>query len=325
MLDSSNDDFINKSKAFINKYPKNINGYISLSDTYENMDRHDDAIKIILDGIKENANNIVLLDRYTILLIHKEDIYNAKDITDSIIAHGNPSAITYGNIGIIHTIEGDNDNAIKYYKKSLELEHDNVVTLVNLAMLYNRMYQYEISLSIFKEAKKIENSENIKEHINLLEKKLNSSKFDIARLIELPINPKTFHILVPENFDAKIEDAVIKISSKDNRIVIIVSHEKNTSTDDEINKTFDDFKKYSSNVYAIIRPFKILDRDNYKDRFASMMFTGLQDNKKLENFYALSMATNKNNTLFVSISSTVQISEKLINFSKNIIDTICFL
>ncbi len=139
---------------------------------------------------------------------------------------------------------------------------------------------------------------------------------------ELPAEPAAG---VPQNFNNKIEDGFIKIESEDNRTLIIISHEKSNSTDKQINEVFDAFKKESSNIYSVVSAFKIEDRSLYKDRFASMIFTTLNSDSRLENFYCLALATNDKNTLFASISSTVQISSKLLDFSRIIIDSINFL
>ncbi len=325
MLSYANDGFIEKSNEFIKKYPNNVNAYISLADTYENMGEYDKSLNVILSGISQNKDNVDLLDRYTTLLIDNEDIERAHHIVNEIMNLGNPTAITYGNMGIISVVEDNENRAIECYQKSLNLEPDNIFTLSNLAMLYNRMYKYELALTTFQSAQKIEDSESIREHIAILEKKVNNSKFELGNIVELPIAPKSFHLPIYDNFSAKIEDGVIKITGCDDRILIIVNHEQNNFSDEKITGFFNDFKGHLPNVYSIIRKFEIIDRADYKDKFASKIFTMLQHGSKLENFYAVAIATNEEHTLLVSISSTIQVTPKLIDFAKSIIDNIYFL
>lgn len=324
MLGYKNDSFIEKSNEFIKKYPNNINAYISLADTYENMGQYEKSLSVILNAIEHNKGNVDLLDRYTALLINNENIEEAHSVVQNIIDLGSPTAITYGNMGIISVIEDNKTKAIECYKKSLELEPDNIFTLSNLAILHSRMYNYQLALDTLKKAQEIDDSENIREHIAALEQKLNASKFDISNIVELPIHPKSFHLPIDENFDAKIEDGVIKITGCDDRILIIVNHEQHNFSDEKINAFFYDFKGHLPNVHSIIRKFEIVERAEYNDKFASKMFTMKQPNSNLENFYAVAIATNEEHTLLVSISSTIQITDKLINFAKNIIDNIYF-
>lgn len=324
MLSYKNDSFIEKSNEFIKKYPNNINAYISLAETYENMGQYDKSIAVIQNGINSNKDNVDLLDKYTTLLINNEEIQKAHATVNSIMELGSPTAITYGNMGIISVVEGDEQKAIEYYKKSLELEHDNIFTLSNLAMIYNHIYEYELALSTFKEAQLIENTETIQECIEILEKKVCLSKFEVGNMLELPIEPRSFHLPVAENFDAKIEDGVIKITGCDDKILIIVNHEQSNFSDEKITGFFNDFKGHLPNIHTIIRKFEIVERAEYKDKFASKIFTMQQSDSKLENFYAVAIATNEEHTLLVSISSTIQITQKLINFAESIIDNLRF-
>lgn len=309
-------------KDYIQKYPKDENAYIMLSDIYEIYDEYDKSEEIIKKGIKETEKNARLFDRLATNFLYTKKIEEAKKILLCLVKNEEASAMTYGNLGIISILDGENREAIDYYKKSLEIDKNNVTTIINLAMAYSDLYIYDEALRIFKDALEIEKSDVIREHIRKTENKLAASKFEIGELVKLPVTPDIFNVLVPENFNSSIEKGVIKIQSEDKRVAILITCEEKSSTEDDIKAAFMNYENTFRNIDRLVAPFFICERPRFEDKFALMIFTEMPDENGIGNFHALSLAKKENKTIFLTLSARVQITDKFLNIARTIIESI---
>ena len=143
-------------------------------------------------------------------------------------------------------------------------------------------------------------------------------------LIPIQANPDRFNLLVPENFNAKIENGILKIENENNSISIMISYEslKENLKNEEINNIFNDFKTKCGELYSIVSPMSIENRKEYNDNFAYTIFTSkIKDNYT---FNAMAMAIKNKEAIILTLSSSVYISNYLIAFAKNIINSLYF-
>lgn len=133
-----NKEYINK----INQRNFDINDKIS----YENYINNKKTIKneaensiknLLLENKNENHNETFLLI-YGLLLILNENYTSAEEIFNQLIILNASNYFYYNILGVIYTNLNLYDNAIKYYKKAVELNPEFPKCLINLGILYSK-------------------------------------------------------------------------------------------------------------------------------------------------------------------------------------------
>lgn len=93
--------------------------------------------------------------------LNKSYIYNKKaiDILEKIDLKSSSLAMPYNNMGLVYDDENNKTEAIKYYKKSIELKdknsYDAAITYINIAVSYGDLEQYDLSIKYYKKAEAI--------------------------------------------------------------------------------------------------------------------------------------------------------------------------
>ena len=158
--------------------------------------------------------------------------------------------------------------------------------------------------------------------INNIKYLIDNSKFDTGRLTAIQANPDRFNLLVPENFDASIEGSLLKIESSDKRISIIISYSDKKYDEAAIKELFDGFRSRRGELYSIITPISIKQREEYNDLFAEYIF--ISKINKNDFFNAITVVGKGEESIILTISATVTVSSHLISFAKEVMNSLYF-
>ena len=221
-------------------------------------------------------------------------------------------------------MEGKYKEALEQYKKAISLNYNDIASMINMSITYKAMYLYDDAINILERALTVKKDNNILSRINDIKIIKEKSNFYAGKLTPIQANPDRFNLLVPENFNAKIENRILKIENENNSISIMISYDslKENLKNEEINNIFNDFKRKCGELYSIVSPISIENRKEYNDIFASTIFTS-----KIKNNYtfnAMAIAIKNKESIILTLSSSVYISAYLISFAKNIISSLYF-
>lgn len=324
-LDINNFEYAKKlAEELIKKEPKYKEAYLVLSDIYYEEENYKAVIDILNNGLKFINNDKDLLENKIEALTSLYKYEEAKATINSLINLGNVDSSIYGQYGVILSMEGKYKEALEQYKKAISLNYGDIASMINMSITYKAMYLYDDALNILERALTVKKDNNILSRINDIKSIKEKSNFYAGKLIPIQANPDRFNLLVPENFNAKIENGILKIENENNSISIMISYEslKENLKNEEINNIFNDFKTKCGELYSIVSPMSIENRKEYNDNFASTIFTSkIKDNYT---FNAMAMAIKNKEAIILTLSSSVYISNYLIAFAKNIIDSLYF-
>ena len=324
-LDINNFEYAKKlAEELIKKEPQYKEAYLVLSDIYYEEENYKAVIDILNNGLKFINNDKDLLENKIEALTSLYKYEEAKATINSLINLGNVDSSIYGQYGVILSMEGKYKEALEQYKKAISLNYGDIASMINMSITYKAMYLYDEALNILERALTVKKDNNILSRINDIKSIKEKSNFYAGKLIPIQANPDRFNLLVPENFNAKIENGILKIENENNSISIMISYEslKENLKNEEINNIFNDFKTKCGELYSIVSPMSIENRKEYNDNFASTIFTSkIKDNYT---FNAMAMAIKNKEAIILTLSSSVYISNYLIAFAKNIINSLYF-
>ena len=324
-LDINNFEYAKKlAEELIKKEPQYKEAYLVLSDIYYEEENYKAVIDILNNGLKFINNDKDLLENKIEALTNLYKYEEAKATINSLINLGNVDSSIYGQYGVILSMEGKYKEALEQYKKAISLNYGDIASMINMSITYKAMYLYDDALNILERALTVKKDNNILSRINDIKSIKEKSNFYAGKLIPIQANPDRFNLLVPENFNAKIENGILKIENENNSISIMISYEslKENLKNEEINNIFNDFKTKCGELYSIVSPLSIENRKEYNDTFASTIFTSkIKDNYT---FNAMAMAIKNKEAIILTLSSSVYISNYLIAFAKNIINSLYF-
>ena len=324
-LDINNFEYAKKlAEELIKKEPQYKEAYLVLSDIYYEEENYKAVIDILNNGLKFINNDKDLLENKIEALTSLYKYEEAKATINNLINLGNVDSSIYGQYGVILSMEGKYKEALEQYKKAISLNYGDIASMINMSITYKAMYLYDDALNILERALTVKKDNNILSRINDIKSIKEKSNFYAGKLIPIQANPDRFNLLVPENFNAKIENGILKIENENNSISIMISYEslKENLKNEEINNIFNDFKTKCGELYSIVSPLSIENRKEYNDTFASTIFTSkIKDNYT---FNAMAMAIKNKEAIILTLSSSVYISNYLIAFAKNIINSLYF-
>lgn len=324
-LDVNNFEYAKKlAEELIKKEPQYKEAYLVLSDIYYEEENYKAVIDILNKGLNYINNDKDLLENKIEALTSLYKYEDAKTVINSLINLGNADSSIYGQFGVILSMEGKYKEALEQYKKAISLNYGDIASMINMSITYKAMYLYDDAINILERALTVKKDNNILSRINDIKSIKEKSNFYAGKLIPIQANPDRFNLLVPENFNAKIENGILKIENENNSISIMISYEslKENLKNEEINNIFGDFKTKCGDIYSIVSPMSIENRKEYNDIFASTIFTS-----KIKNNYtfnAMAMAIKNKESIILTLSSTVYISGYLISFAKSIINSLYF-
>ena len=305
-LDINNFEYAKKlAEELIKKEPQYKEAYLVLSDIYYEEENYKAVIDILNKGLNYINNDKDLLENKIEALTSLYKYEEAKNTINSLINLGNADSSIYGQYGVILSMEGKYKEALEQYKKAISLNYGDIASMINMSITYKAMYLYDDALNILERALTVKKDNNILSRINDVKSIKEKSNFYAGKLIPIQANPDRFNLLVPENFNAKIENGILKIENENNSISIMISYEslKENLKNEEINNIFNDFKTKCGELYSIVSPISIENRKEYNDTFASTIFTSkIKDNYT---FNAMAMAIKNKESIILTLSSSV--------------------
>ena len=324
LIDINNISYAKKlALELIKKDNKYKYGYLVLIDIYYEENDFKSVIELIDDALNFIKDDKDLLENKIEALISTYEYEKAKNVIEKLISFGNADSSVYGQYGILLSIEGKHNEAIEKYKKAISIDNEDVLSMINMSVAYRALYKYDDALNILDRALTInKNDSNIINRINNIKYLIDNSKFDTGRLTAIQANPDRFNLLVPENFDASIEGSLLKIESSDKRISIIISYSDKKYDEAAIKELFDGFRSRRGELYSIITPISIKQREEYNDLFAEYIF--ISKINKNDFFNAITVVGKGEESIILTISATVTVSSHLISFAKEVMNSLYF-
>ncbi|WP_281990783.1 tetratricopeptide repeat protein [Aquimarina aggregata] len=102
---------------------------------YISQGKDEEAMKAIEDAKKENPNDSALLQAEADVFYKLGNIAKYKEVMEKIVANDPENPDLLYNLGVSASRLGDNDQALKYYEKALELRPDFNAAQINIASI----------------------------------------------------------------------------------------------------------------------------------------------------------------------------------------------
>ncbi|MBP2832784.1 tetratricopeptide repeat protein [Aquimarina sp. U1-2] len=100
---------------------------------YINQGKDEEAMKALEDAKKENPNDAALMQAEADVYYKLGNIEKYKELMEQIVANDPENPDLLYNLGVSASRLGDNDQAVAYYKKALELKPDYSAAQINIA------------------------------------------------------------------------------------------------------------------------------------------------------------------------------------------------
>ncbi|WP_271768156.1 tetratricopeptide repeat protein [Aquimarina algiphila] len=102
---------------------------------YMSQGKDEEAVAAISDAKKENPNDAALMQAEADVYYKLGNIAKYKEIMEQIVANDPENPDLLYNLGVSASRLGDNDQALGYYKKALELKPDYTAAQINIASI----------------------------------------------------------------------------------------------------------------------------------------------------------------------------------------------
>ncbi len=102
---------------------------------YMNQGKDEEAIKAIDDAKKENPEDAALMQAEADLYYKLGNVAKYKELMEQIVANDPENPDLLYNLGVSASRLGDNEQAMEYYKKTLELKSDYTAAQINIASM----------------------------------------------------------------------------------------------------------------------------------------------------------------------------------------------
>ncbi len=95
----------------------------------------EEAKELISNARKENPNDVALIKAEANIALQMNDMKKYNELMQMVVATDPDNPELFYNLGVSASSIGDNENAIKYYKRALELDPNYANAQVNMAVL----------------------------------------------------------------------------------------------------------------------------------------------------------------------------------------------
>lgn len=131
-------DLFVKSGTYINpqeKVTESKKGEIAknIALIYIEKGEDDKAVAAMEDAKKENPNDVNLMQAEADMYYRMDDMAKYREIMEKIVEQNPDDAVLYYNLGVSAAQMGENDRAIDYYKKAIELDPSMHNARINIA------------------------------------------------------------------------------------------------------------------------------------------------------------------------------------------------
>ena len=151
------DEAIKVYQEQISLYPKNVNGYFNISVVCNLLEDKKKSLFYLDAGLKELSNNYLLLySKGKTYLKYRDYVLALKFLLkcEKLKSSNNKDPGLFNRIGLCYENLSKVDEAVQYYKKSLNIDEYYLDTLYNLANLYRSLGKFKSSLKLYETIKK---------------------------------------------------------------------------------------------------------------------------------------------------------------------------
>ena len=134
------DESILLLKEIIEKRKDFIPAYLTLRHIYKAQGKLDQALVVLEEGFKNNPKNYDIISAYGMLLIEKEELDKGIEILQAGLALIDYDPEIFNFLGFGYWKKGDEEKALEYYGKALELDDNFALVYSNLGALYYSVY-----------------------------------------------------------------------------------------------------------------------------------------------------------------------------------------
>lgn len=296
--------------------PKSSQAYTALAEVYVEEELFEDASISAEEALKQDPDNLKALELSAWSLLQEGSSEIAKGKFLELSQRDPENSFAFGNLGIIASHNGDVDEAFAYYEKALELNPKDMTTLLNLGILYSEQGENDKALEIFERIKRDKaQSAELDEFIKEAEKNsATQAPLYEGSIIELPATPKLFHVEVPEDWNAEIEEDCVKIFDDSKKNILLLTY-KNADYSKVIDReNFIEEQREGKNLMRMLLPVSSYNKDG--EEVSETAFTEGTAYGCRYNRFAVHSHGGK--TLFASFSSLYCSHRQLIELADTI-------
>ncbi|WP_295295309.1 tetratricopeptide repeat protein [uncultured Brachyspira sp.] len=320
-IEKNNLDYAKKiALQLINKEPNYKDGYLVLADIFYEEEDYKSIIRILDKALEYLPKDKDILESKIEALISTYKYEEAKETIEEIISLGDVNASVYGQYGVLLSIEMKYKEAIEKFKMAISLDKEDVLSMINMSIVYTAIYEYDNAIEILEKAFSINNDSNIQKKIDNIKKQKENSIFNFSKFTVINAKPDKFNLIVPENFNASVENSVLKIENDEKTISILLSYDDSKYDEKEIAQILNNFKAENKNLYSIISPVSVVERKEHSDIFGSIIFNCKTKSNNL--FNAMAIVVKEEESIVLTIISTLATSNNLIFLAKEIINSL---
>jgi tetratricopeptide (TPR) repeat protein len=150
----------------LKKYPHSVTPYKYIGGIYAHREKYDLAISYYQAGLRENPNDVILLNGLALAYKGKKDLERAEIfLVQANRLNPNDSA-TFNNLGTIYFEKGDLERSRSYLQKALEMNPQNAPARANLGVIFYNLKQWEGAVREFEKAMELSPG-SIEPYLNL--------------------------------------------------------------------------------------------------------------------------------------------------------------
>jgi tetratricopeptide (TPR) repeat protein len=182
----------------LKKYPQSMTPYKYIGAIYAQRGKFDLAISYYQTGLRENPDNVILLNGLALAYQGKKDLEKAEILLLRANRLHPADSATYNNLGTICFKKGDLERSKLYLEKALEMDPKNVPARTNLGVIFYKMNQWADAIREFEKAVELSPG-SVEPYLNLAlvhEKKGDWSKADSYLKTALDYAPESRPVLI---------------------------------------------------------------------------------------------------------------------------------
>ena len=135
-------------KRIIKEYPSEENIKYVYFDALFRMKRFNNILSLI-EKLKINSEDINILKLKALCYLEKNQPIKSIDYLQKVISH-NPEPIIFNYLGVANAKIKNNDQARKFFLKSISLENNNITLVINYVNFLRDIYKNSEALELLK-------------------------------------------------------------------------------------------------------------------------------------------------------------------------------
>ena len=139
----------------LKKYPQSVTPYKYIGGMYADRGKNDLAISYYQEGLRENPNDVILLNGLALVYKSKKDLKKAEDLLFQANGVDPKNSSTYNNLGTIYLEKGELEISRSYLQKALKLNPQNASAHCNLGVIFYSLTQWDEAICEFEKAREI--------------------------------------------------------------------------------------------------------------------------------------------------------------------------